>query len=288
MLAVHLRDLLLLMLYFLGMPTCGFRLDYTNSAVSARVGDSFLLSCNTDAYYEFCLFKSPNGQMCDYEWKRGVWNLTQVYCPSLEDRVTFVGTYDNFECSIMVNDANIEDDGVWSCEVESYVLGGGRGSGWIVQGNLSVKIESPTTTTIPSTPISPSSTSISIEGDSSHMTIPSMKLLPSFDLSPVKTIRTHLELAKALQVGLCVLVIIVFVVFFTLLVVFHKKRKLTNISVRTEQKSPNTPAQEEPLQMHRLIYKTSLYMQSTYTDASIRRCSRSGHIFFIFSEEPLI
>ena len=70
--------------------------------ISVKQGDSFVLSCTTDAYYEFCMFRSPQGQICDFEWKRGVWNLTQISCEGLEERVSFVGSYDDYECAVLV------------------------------------------------------------------------------------------------------------------------------------------------------------------------------------------
>merc|ERR1711915_634910 len=104
-----------------------------------------------NSHYEFCLFQSPFGQLCDYEWKRGVWNLTQMSCDGLEERVRFVGSYDEYECAIQISDAMEDHIGSWTCELESYVLGGGRGSGKIRREKINVTVNLPTTTTTTTT-----------------------------------------------------------------------------------------------------------------------------------------
>ena len=53
------------------LPCWCFELKKGND-MSVKQGDSFVLSCTTDAYYEFCMFRSPQGQVCDFEWKRRV------------------------------------------------------------------------------------------------------------------------------------------------------------------------------------------------------------------------
>ena len=41
----------------------------------------------------------------------------------------FQGTYKNYECGIEVSNADAEDDGEWTCEIESWVKRGKRGDG---------------------------------------------------------------------------------------------------------------------------------------------------------------
>ena len=35
-------------------------------------GSQFEVLCQTDSYYEFCIFVSPMGQRCEFEWRRKV------------------------------------------------------------------------------------------------------------------------------------------------------------------------------------------------------------------------
>ena len=35
-------------------------------------GTQFDVLCQTDSYYEFCIFVSPMGQRCEFEWRRKV------------------------------------------------------------------------------------------------------------------------------------------------------------------------------------------------------------------------
>ncbi len=37
---------------------------------------------------QWCTFKS-GGRICDYEWKRSVWNLTEVNCGDFEGRAAY-------------------------------------------------------------------------------------------------------------------------------------------------------------------------------------------------------
>ena len=41
----------------------------------------------------------------------------------------FQGTYKSYECGIEVSNADAEDDGEWTCEIESWVKRGKRGDG---------------------------------------------------------------------------------------------------------------------------------------------------------------
>ena len=40
------------------------------------------------------------------------------------------GRYNYYECGLEVSDARAEDQGEWSCEMESYVRGGRKGDGY--------------------------------------------------------------------------------------------------------------------------------------------------------------
>ena len=67
----------------------------------------------------------------------------------IHSRVKYVGNYTAHECEIEVSNVSSDDSGVWSCDVESYVLG--ATSGYRVQKELTITIKSPTTTTITTT-----------------------------------------------------------------------------------------------------------------------------------------
>ena len=49
-------------------------------------------------------------------------------CTALGRRVDFVGNYERHECKIRIDVLKTEDVGVWSCEMESFVLGFARGT----------------------------------------------------------------------------------------------------------------------------------------------------------------
>ena len=122
------------------------------------VGTEFDVLCQTDSFYEFCIFVSPIGQRCEFEWRRKVcscffvfsvqynylhpflqkWNISRSDCLELELRTSFVGTYNEHQCGIRVRNARPSDSGIWGCEMESYKFGGGRGSGFIVRGGVEV------------------------------------------------------------------------------------------------------------------------------------------------------
>ena len=169
------------------------------------------------------MFRSPQGQICDFEWKRGVWNLTQISCEGLEERVSFVGSYDDYECAVLVEDADEADNGFWSCEVESYVLGGGRGSGWTLNGDISINVILPTTTSTTTTATTTNSIPSLLPKGPQFPWKPSDSNL-SADILPSTQIATNMELARMVPFSVSVFVIIVFIVLFTILVVVHKKK----------------------------------------------------------------
>ena len=43
------------------------------------------------------------------------------------------GEYSDYQCGLEITDARDEDQGEWSCEMESYVKGGRRGYGYKVE-----------------------------------------------------------------------------------------------------------------------------------------------------------
>merc|ERR1711915_1107300 len=192
-----------------------------------------------NSYYEFCLFQSPFGQLCNYEWKRGVWNLTQMSCNGLEERVRFVGSYDEYECAIQISEAMEDDIGSWTCELESYVLGVGRGSGKIRRGEISVTVNLPTTTTTTTTTTTQKHETRVISNTYSNRNIKSVlalrprdKLvpnLPNLPTLPASKILFNLGFAKVLPVAVSFVFITVFLILFTILVVVHKRKNMRSV-----------------------------------------------------------
>ena len=70
-------------------------------------------------------------------------------CQRIDSRVKYIGNYTAHECKIELSNVSSDDSGVWSCDVESYLLG--PNSGYKAQKELTLTIKSPTTTTITTT-----------------------------------------------------------------------------------------------------------------------------------------
>ena len=47
--------------------------------LQALVGTEFDVLCQTDSFYEFCIFVSPIGQRCEFEWRRKVCSCFFVF-----------------------------------------------------------------------------------------------------------------------------------------------------------------------------------------------------------------
>ena len=70
-------------------------------------------------------------------------------CQRIDSRVKYIGNYTAHECKIELSNVSSDDSGVWSCDVESYVLG--ATSGYRVQKELTLTVKSPPTTTTTTT-----------------------------------------------------------------------------------------------------------------------------------------
>jgi hypothetical protein len=57
--------------------------------------------CTSDGYYEWCKFQRYDGKLCDFEWKREVWNLTTLQCSDFESRFIRTGLQ-SFEVGLLV------------------------------------------------------------------------------------------------------------------------------------------------------------------------------------------
>ena len=95
--------------------------------------------------FEYCDW-IHNGQICQFEWKRATDSVQKQACNGLDPRVTYTGNYDNHECEIEISKVSAEDNGTWTCDIESYVWGPGRG--YKVQKNLVVAVKQPSGTNI--------------------------------------------------------------------------------------------------------------------------------------------
>ena len=59
--------------------------------LSVEEGGSMELYCAVDGYYEWCTFKRQDGKICDFEWKRDLWDLDVLQCSDFEGRYTRTG-----------------------------------------------------------------------------------------------------------------------------------------------------------------------------------------------------
>ena len=94
---------------------------------SIQVGATVRLACQSDAAYEYCIWRHKN-RVCQFEWKRAHDEVKKQTCAELNDRAHFKGSYDDHECSIDLENVQLSDQGEWSCEMEHYVWGPARGS----------------------------------------------------------------------------------------------------------------------------------------------------------------
>ena len=123
--------------------------------LSVTTGNSFTLTCTSSHDWEYCRFKSPLGDSCDFEWKYKKGNVSRTSCAGLEDRAVFSGDYGKKECGLRVMMAREEDTGQWECELEKYVLGLSRGAGTIRIGEFEVDVRPETTTTTTTSTVTP-------------------------------------------------------------------------------------------------------------------------------------
>jgi len=255
------------------MQTNSFNLQISEDFITVNHSHQFLLSCQADSSYEFCTFRSPGGQFCDFEWKRSVWNVTQAGCDGLEDRVTFAGSYEDHECALIVHGATESDQGLWTCEVESYVLGGGRGSGSLRIGEFNVVI--PTTTTTTTTTTTPT-TSFNRSPRKLDLDLVSYDIQADTDPLP-NTTRQDLLLEKAtIPVALSLVVIVVIISIITILVLVHKmKNGSVSKVINLEAGQPNTSFEEPKKEKDEKVMEEVLFMKKVFP-----------HIINFPSEEP--
>ena len=73
-------------------------------------GGKLRLTCNADGHYEWCKFMH-NDKICDFQWKRDVWNITTLECSDFAGRARFVGNYDSYECGMELD--NVTPEGMF-------------------------------------------------------------------------------------------------------------------------------------------------------------------------------
>ena len=118
------------------------------------------------------------------------------------------------------------DEGLWTCAIEYYKFGGGKGSSRILEKDTYVHVVSPTTTT-------KTTTSTTIQPTfSTRGTKIIWKDLHDNALPTTKNLETEVSLAKFVPHAISILVIVIFVVLFTLIVVLHK---LKNVRQQQQQ-----------------------------------------------------
>ena len=145
--------------------------------------------------------------------------MTTNDCLGLEQRLDFAGDYPSHDCSIRVSDAASSDTGLWTCQLESYKFGGGRGSGTLLSKDIYVQVM-PLTTTTPSPPPPTTTTArpttkgpfISLDKMREDRSLPTIPKHSAFDVS----------LAKFVPYTVTIVVIVIFLVLFTVIVVLHK------------------------------------------------------------------
>ena len=100
----------------------------TNQTNTTQEGESVVLKCVTNDWYEYCLWQHKE-RVCEFEWKRDFGAVRKQKCDQdLKARVQFVGKYSEHECAIQVSNITLSDGGEWTCELESYVWGPISGS----------------------------------------------------------------------------------------------------------------------------------------------------------------
>ena len=163
--------------------------------------------------------------------------MTTNDCLGLDQRVEFAGSYPDHDCSLRVSEAASLDTGLWTCQLESYKFGGGRGSGSLLSKDIYVQVM-PVTTTTPAPPPPTTTTTrgttrgtlISLDNMREDRSLPAIPKHRAFDVS----------LAKFVPYSVTIVVIVIFLVLFTVIVVLHRlktsKQRQRNEAVNFQPK----------------------------------------------------
>ena len=166
-------------------------------AVKLEQGEEFIVSCSAGAPYQYCKFKSPTGQICNFEWENIRAGKIKQLCVGLEKRVIFVGSYEDHECALLIKGAEEEDGGQWTCEVGSSSSNSQeRQPRWSQIGELQIHV-------IPYRPFA-------------NETLPG---------STSNTVTMTISKANTALLVVCVLVFVVFVAILVSVVVLYGRRK---------------------------------------------------------------
>lgn len=104
-------------------PCLAFNIVKTSFQEEVSIGDTIKLSCTSDGYFEHCVWRHKS-EVCEYEWKKSHDAVLKQRCSArIDSRIKFMGEYNKHECSIEIEDANLEDAGGWQCEMEAYMWG---------------------------------------------------------------------------------------------------------------------------------------------------------------------
>merc|ERR1712154_422815 len=86
-------ELVVLTILLLFLRVNCFYIKISDTGLSLTAGESFTLTCTADHYWEYCKFRSPGGESCDFEWKYNKGNVSRTSCAGLEDRAFFSGDF---------------------------------------------------------------------------------------------------------------------------------------------------------------------------------------------------
>merc|ERR1712013_579434 len=171
-----------------------------SQVVQLELKEEFIVSCSASAPYQYCKFASPLGQYCNFYWGGVGLNKSKQFCVGLKDRVTFVGSQEDYECALLIGGAESGDSGQWTCEVGSPP--GRRRQGrprWSQTGEIHIRVNIPRT--------------------ARNETM----LLATDSSEPTTMMMTKANLALLV---VCVLVFVVFVAILVSVIFTHGKKKL--------------------------------------------------------------
>ena len=166
-------------------------------------------------------------------------------CDGLDERMEFAGDYSEHSCSVRVQGARESlDSGLWTCHLESYTFGGGRGSGTVRSKDIYVQVMPPTTTT---------TTTTTEEATMANFNLSRLDVELDDKPLPTKHDVFQVSLAKFLPYSVTILVVVIFLVLFTVVVVLHKlkasRQQQTSelVSIQPKLEIPKTTDQNDLL-----------------------------------------
>jgi len=88
--------------------------------ISAEEGDVLILNCIAKDHYESCTFKH-NVYKCEFKYLNSNDQSPKTHCSSnlgKNDRIKFVGNYENHTCAIELKYVRLLHEGQWSCSTK--------------------------------------------------------------------------------------------------------------------------------------------------------------------------